>query len=352
MLYSIIDKQRILDAARQNEKWQDLARILSVNYKTAWKWVAQAERSGDWEARRGQHGGARRCVVTEAIVQHLVACLEANCQLTLRELVEKVHKEFRVTVSQSAIRNALDGRALTLKRIHHQPEAMNDNRVKLLRRAYLIRLLEQQSQGKLLIYMDETNYNVWCGRTVGRAPKNKRAVVRHVSKGPNMHVIACVSAAGLVYWERRHGAFRNDECNDFVRRMFDHISRTSALRDVVLVVDNAPCHSRVEQVLHDTQYAEATILRLGPYSPMLNPIENVFSAFKSAAKQYLAARRDAIRSTPDGMTQREHLASFLEQAADELLPQVVTSRLVSRAISHTLRFHVAALEMQDMPVGE
>ena len=41
--------------------------------------------------------------------------------------------------------------------------------------------------------------------------------------------------------------------------------------NLVLVCDNAPCHSSIDDVLS----GGATLLRLSPYSPALNPIETV-----------------------------------------------------------------------------
>ena len=42
-----------------------------------------------------------------------------------------------------------------------------------------------------------------------------------------------------------------------------------------LVVDNATCHSQIELVLGNPELENFEILRLGPYSSMLNPIEHI-----------------------------------------------------------------------------
>ena len=49
--------------------------------------------------------------------------------------------------------------------------------------------------------------------------------------------------------------------------------------DTVLVCDNAPCHSNLEAV--EENFIGFKILRLAPYSPMLNSIENVWNKVKS-----------------------------------------------------------------------
>ncbi|KAG3090946.1 hypothetical protein PI125_g17547 [Phytophthora idaei] len=93
------------------------------------------------------------------------------------------------------------------------------------------------------------------------------------------------------------------------------------------------------------------MLKLGPYSPMLNPIENVFSAYKSAVKRFLARQRPAILRVPEDTTITEHRARYLELAADPLFAEVVTPDLCNRAFCHSLHHHQRALRFEDMEVG-
>lgn len=56
------------------------------------------------------------------------------------------------------------------------------------------------------------------------------------------------------------------------------------LDDLVVVCDNAPCHSSLEVAVAGTG---ATLLRLAPYSPMLNAIETIWSKIKQNVKTHL-----------------------------------------------------------------
>ena len=57
-----------------------------------------------------------------------------------------------------------------------------------------------------------------------------------------------------------------------------------ASNNLVIVCDNAPCHSRIEQGPIGTG---AVSLRLTPYSPALNPMEAIWSSFKATVKRQL-----------------------------------------------------------------
>ena len=57
-----------------------------------------------------------------------------------------------------------------------------------------------------------------------------------------------------------------------------------------MVVDNAPCHSNIEEAFSEEEFLGCEFLRLGPFSPMFNPIEQVWSLIKANVKQELAAK--------------------------------------------------------------
>ncbi|KAG6967985.1 hypothetical protein JG687_00003990, partial [Phytophthora cactorum] len=119
----------------------------------------------------------------------------------------------------------------------------------------------------------------------------------------------------------------------------------------VLVIDNAPCHCRAESVFEEEELLDATLLRLGPYSPMLNPIENTFSIFKASLKAFLREQRHAILSVPNGVTMKDHRQAFLHTAANRCLPEVTTAASCRKFYRHTLRFHSRVSDPEDMPVG-
>ena len=95
------------------------------------------------------------------------------------------------------------------------------------------------------------------------------------SKGPNVHVIAADSAYELVYWTRRRGAFNAENVNDWILEMLEHLPQGVNPDNVVIVCDNAPCHSGFEQCI--TTHPGLKILRISPHvshaQPGRSPLE-------------------------------------------------------------------------------
>ena len=108
---------------------------------------------------------------------------------------------------------------------------------------------------------------------------------------------------------------------------------------VVMVVDNTPCHSNIEEVFSEEEFLGWEVLRLGPYSPMFNPIELVRSLIKAYIKQELAAKIVSILAMErrDGLSITEQkaraLPSLIEKELGRITPEVC-NRFIARIQSN------------------
>ena len=123
------DRSRIVRAANDGGNWRQLAEQLGVNPKTAYTWI----REGRDEAKQ-KGGRCRKC--TNEQIDVLVAMIESDPTLMLRQLSERTLPEFGVHVSPSTIHNYLQGKFITLKKAHAIPATMNTDANKELRRQY------------------------------------------------------------------------------------------------------------------------------------------------------------------------------------------------------------------------
>ena len=98
----------------------------------------------------------------------------------------------------------------------------------------------------------------------------------------------------------RHGLFRKENMHDWVKTC---LRKTKDMFNdpVVLVIYNATIHSRLEEIVQEPEFMGNHILRLGPCSPMLNPMESVWSAFKAEVKHLLTEKMmDMLRGVSQG----------------------------------------------------
>lgn len=331
------DRERIVNCANKGDDWVSLAATLDIKYKTAFHWI----RSG--RDKMLAKGGIKHKILNEEQIDSLVSWVEEDCSCTLQQLKVKILTNFNTSISVSTVGNYLEGRLFTMKKVHNEPCTMNSDINKRKRAEYVQSLNNYIRQGKQIVWIDETNFNLFCRRTRGRALAGTRAVqLLPAARGPNVHLIGAISTAGVVAMERRRGSFTAQLANAWVTRLMQQWQDIgNELEDLVIVSDNAPCHSNLETVINGTA---ASLLRLGPYSPMLNPIETIWSKVKAYAKNNI---RIPSVTGPGLMEQR---LVYLEEIIDQA-KNTVAGGDCARAVQHCSIHQAVALAMNNMPVG-
>ena len=331
------DRERIVSCYESGGDWRALADSLDINKKTAYTWLKSNRRSFE------QRGGNRPKKLTEEQIDIVCVEVERNPAITLKGLVDKIKAIFDIDVSIQTVYNYLHGRLITLKKAHVEIITMNDAPNKEKRRQYVERISHFMQQNKTIIWMDETNLNLFCRRTQSRSRRGERAInILPSCRGPNVHVIGATSSFQVIKWSRRRGSFKADTAMQWVEDMLLNLPHGISPDTTVLVIDNAPCHSRIEEC--EARFPGFIVQRLGPYSPMLNPIENIWSKVKSLVKNQM--------KVPNVMPPAvgEQRLAFVETLIDRAMGQV-TNRDCANCCQHAQGFFRAVLNGENMQVG-
>ena len=331
------DRQRIVEMAGRGGDWKALAESLNINYKTAYGWV----RSGEVDGKR--RGGYKKKYLNEEQLLTVLHHLEEDPEATLQQLKTYIQEHCNLVLAVSTVGNYLDGNLYSIKKFHHRPTTMNTEANKQLRRTYVLNLNQLIQEGKDILWIDETNFNLFCRRTQGWSRRGTRAVQDlPSSRGPNLHVIGAISCEGIVMMTKKRGAFKSETCKDWIVDLLSAWERTGKQRsNLVLVCDNAPCHSRIDDVLS----GGATLLRLAPYSPALNPIETVWSTLKTHV------RRELRVPQVQGFGVGEQRLAYLEEVVQSSLNQL-NDQICVRAVQHSTTFHADVMALNDLRVGQ
>ena len=200
----------------------------------------------------------------------------------------------------------------SLKRIRFDPERANNPENKEKRKLFVQELLACQSRNVPLLYMEETNLNIHISRSVGRSLSGRRCTV--VASESNVHMIGCIASLGLTHHKIKRGSFCREDAMQWMSICLRNAYNLYK-RPVVVVLDNAACHSRIEKILLEKEFKDHNFLRLTPYSPMFNPIEHVWSVVKADLKRNMAENmsdmlNDELRGS---LTVTEYRLQFLER---------------------------------------
>lgn len=338
-------KIRIIAVAEKDSDWKAAARANGVPIGTAYGWLYRAEEPCK------KRGGYRKKKLSENDIDKILMYVEDNPLITLSNIKCKIETDLGISISTTTIHKYLDCKLYTVKKVLQEPGNMNSESNKEKRREYVQSLMDKMGQGKFVIFIDETNCNLFLRRSEGRSRKGTRCSVKcSSSKGKNIHIIAGISQQGLVYLERRRGSYKKDDCCDWLRRMLRSV--TEPMGNVVVVCDNAPVHTALERVFEEEEFSGSMLLRASPYSAPINPIEECWSVMKATMKRLLATRMtDMMNSIPEGMTQTEYRLNFLEQAIDDSI-HTITPRLCLSTFNHIQKHFRTVLNMGDLKMGD
>jgi transposase len=119
-----------------------------------------------------------------------------------------------------------------------------------------------------------------------RAPIGERAVCKRPGNdGGNISVVGALAAEGVIAYHAVYGAMDTERFEDFIVRK---LAPKLGARDTVFM-DNVRFH-KADCIRAAIEKTGAKLVFIPPYSPEMNPIEEVWSFFKDLMRK--AAARD------------------------------------------------------------
>ena len=111
-----------------------------------------------------------------------------------RRMREELFKEFNVEVANTTIWRHLHGLCYTKKKKTYVSSTANDVENLLKRQKYCLDFEKYMAEGKSMVYLDETNFNLHMTRSRAWAKKGEKAVKKRVSsKGANLVIFGAIS---------------------------------------------------------------------------------------------------------------------------------------------------------------
>jgi hypothetical protein len=219
-----------------------------------------------------------------------------NC-LKYRQLAEEAKAQFPALASLDGIRLAKN----LHRRLHNQlgfrvsdfvavPVARNLDRVIAARKEYCKKMSSTLAEMyESAIFIDETPFNLNLHHAKGLSQKGCRPLLPVVDmpKVPSMTIIAAVDKRSLLYHESYIGGVNGATYGEFLKNLFKKLKslgRLSSGNRQLIIHDNCPIHKSRRFVVpvleqwNDFLFVE----QLPPYSPFLDPCEEVFAIWKHA----------------------------------------------------------------------
>lgn len=272
--------------------------------------------------------GGRR--VQKLEVSHKEAILDwidADCTQTLPRLAERVFEAFAIRVCTKTVSRIFKEFHYSVKRISLIPERRNYEDSIAKRFEHAIFMLEHIEQREKIIYIDETGFNFTMRLRHGRSPIGTRANLQVPQiRSKNYSCAAAMTANGLFFFKVLDRPYNAILYKEYIIEVITKL-RENGVSNAILVADNVAFH-RGREVAAYIEASGHHMSYVPPYSPFLNPIEELFSKWK----RNVAARAPA---SP------EELLEAIRIAADSISDQDC-----SNFVSHAERYFPACLRRE------
>ncbi|XP_037808318.1 uncharacterized protein LOC119601452 [Lucilia sericata] len=263
------------------------AEIAGINKNTATSIINRYKKDGYVAVKK--RGGRRHSKLNTEILNKIEEIIERNSSITLKGIREKILEIHNVDLSTTSIHNALKTLRITLKTATINIDRINCDTTIQRRIPYALNFAQNAPDiREKIIFIDESGFNYHLRRNKARSRVNTAAhVIVPTVRGRNVSLIAAMNIHGVLHKKIvANSSVNTDIFTHFLEELFNNLVESN-ITGAWLILDNAQIHKT--QIVKD-KIAEFghTLVFLPPYSPMLNPIEKVFSKTKLCARNLLA----------------------------------------------------------------
>ena len=270
--------------------------------------------------------GRKKKVESESM-NYIKELIAEDCSITLKNIKKKLHWDKNIDISVASIQRSIKDFEYTFKKVDLVPQARNTENNVQKRYDYSREIMKLNFDD--IVYIDEMGVNCSMRSRFGRSHvgTTPRKVVTTI-RSQNISVCASVSKTGMLHYKTVVGSYNTQLFIDFVQELLIKMKEDYGLSNKTFILDNCSIHKNasIKDLLEVNGHR---LIFLPPYTPQLNPIEEVFSVWKSKIKQA-------------NCTSRDELMACIQSKFNEITPENCSS-----FYSHTQEFLVKSIAKED-----
>ena len=277
-------RRSVIDTYIKGFSNKDIANILNINVSSVYAIIKVylTENRIDKKLK----GGVRKRALTDAHIQAIQNYIDLDCSITLQSMRQKLKNDFNIEVSTMTICRYIKSFNYTLKSITLIPLRRNDAQSIDAREAYantFFNLLSDLDESRLY-FVDEVGFNVSMRSKRGRSFRGTNAVETVAGiRSRNISVCCSMTKSGIANYNVQVTPYNTITFKAFISSLLQYIE-TNRVGKSAIIMDNVAFHKN-RDVKAMIEVKGHIVLFLPPYSPFLNPIENMFSKWKQAIRR-------------------------------------------------------------------
>ena len=220
--------------------------------------------------------------ITTSIITSIKLLLEKEPFITIKDIIHKLG----LNISISAISKTLKKMKITIKnaisRLEYKGKDLSKDRIEFKKK---VRKIEE------LICLDETGLQYEMRNIRGRSVRGKKIYIKRSSVyyRKQYSCLMVISKTGEIKYELYKDAVNSKKLIQFISDNEEYF------KNKFLLLDNVAFH-KSKEVINTLSKLNCEVIYTPPYSPYLNPIEEVFSQIKrNIRKSYINETNIIIR---------------------------------------------------------
>jgi len=293
-------RQQAVKAVRSGQRIHSVAAAYGVNVKTVYRWLAKFANGGQ-QALLAKPIPGRPPKVTEEEMRWLAKTIKDNTpqQLkfefglwTLSLIGELIHRQFRKKLSLASVSRIMKLLGFTAQKPLYQAWQQDAELVRQWEtETYPAIRAEAKAAGATIYFADEAGIRSDYHTGTTWAPRGETPVVAATGRRFSLNMISAVGPRGELRFMVHEGSVTAKVFREFLRRLM-----VGADKPVFVIVDGHPIHkAKLVKEFVESQKGKLKLFFLPPYSPQLNPDEQVWAHVKREVSKRLVDSKEEMK---------------------------------------------------------
>jgi transposase len=289
---------RVIEQVRSGASPETLARVLDINPRTVYRWLAKFHYGGKdalkakpIPGRPPKLSGEQMSWIASTVREKNPLQLQFPYALwTLAMIRELIRTRFNVRLSEVSVGRVMRTLGFTPQRPLHRAYQQDPVLVEKWRTEEYPKIQKQAKKEKALIFFaDESGIRSDYHKGHTWAPEGKTPVVEATGARFSLNMLSAVNAQGQFRFMVHEGTATAETFCTFLKRLVQGMAQK-----IYLIVDGHRIHrAKKVQRLLTALAGKITLFYLPPYSPQLNPDELVWGQVKlRVGKQLVKSKAD------------------------------------------------------------
>jgi transposase len=300
-----IRKQAVRAVVKGKRSPEEVIKTFGLHRSNIYKWISQYKEGG-WKALESKPSTGRIPIVDDKEKKVLSKILMKNpLQLhfdfglwTLQMVAEIILRKFQKEVSIWTVSRILHEIGYSKQKPLFRAYQQNPEQVqKWIEEEYPAIVEEAKKETREIYFEDEAGFKSTDHKGKTWAKKGKTPIVRVTGTRSSINSISAVSNKGVLRFMLYKGMFNSEQFIEFLKRLM-----AGHKKKITIIVDGHSSHKsgKVKEFIESTK-GKLKIYYLPPYSPELNPDEQVWNNAKTDIAKKLTKQvigiKDIVKST-------------------------------------------------------